>query len=113
MFNDNPAPAPFPGNDRNLLLRSGHQESKNSRNSHPLPPMTVVTLDLDLIVDVEAGVFPGEKLFDLFPAEAYIPSLGLDHHGLAFITYLKNNDLRSVGSAQVPGLHYTADGFFI
>jgi len=71
------------------------------------------TLDLDLIVDVEAGVFPGKKFFDLFPAEAYVLSLSLDHHGLAFVTYLKNNDLRSVGSAHVPSLHYTADGFFI
>ena len=26
--------------------------------------MTVVTLDLDLIVNIEAGVFPGEELFD-------------------------------------------------
>ncbi len=71
------------------------------------------TLDLDLIVDVEAGVFPGEKFFDLFPAEAYVLSLSLDHHGLAFITYLKNYDLRSIGRAQVPGLHYTTDGFLI
>ena len=26
--------------------------------------MTVVTLDLDLIVDIEAGVFPGKQLED-------------------------------------------------
>ena len=29
-----------------------------------LPSMTVVTLDLDLIVNIEAGVFPGEELVD-------------------------------------------------
>ena len=64
-------------------------------------------------LDIEAEVFPGEKFFDLFPAEAYVLLLRLDHHGLAFIAYLKNYDLRSVGRAQVPGLHYTTDGFLI
>ena len=31
--------------------------------------MTVVTLDLDLIVNIEAGVFPGAELVDQFPAD--------------------------------------------
>jgi hypothetical protein len=31
--------------------------------------MTVVALDLDLIVNIEAGVFPGEGLLDQFPAD--------------------------------------------
>jgi len=35
--------------------------------------MTVVALNLDLIVDIEAGVFPGEKLFDQFPADLLFP----------------------------------------
>ncbi len=35
--------------------------------------MTVVTLDLDLIVDIEAGVFPGEELVDQFPADLLFP----------------------------------------
>ncbi len=35
--------------------------------------MTVVSLDLDLIVDVEAGVFPGEELVDQFPADLLFP----------------------------------------
>jgi len=34
--------------------------------------MTVVTLDLDLIVNIEAGVFPGEELFDQFPADLFL-----------------------------------------
>jgi len=38
-----------------------------------LPSMTVVTLDLDLIVNIEAGVFPGEELVDLFPADLLCP----------------------------------------
>ena len=29
-----------------------------------LPPTNVVTLDLDLIENIEAGVFPGEELVD-------------------------------------------------
>ncbi len=33
------------------------------------PSMTVVTLDLDLIVNTEAGVSPGEELVDQFPAD--------------------------------------------
>lgn len=32
--------------------------------------MTVVSLDLDLIVDVEAGVFPGEELLKPYPLPA-------------------------------------------
>ncbi len=35
--------------------------------------MTVVTLDLDLIVNIEAGVFPGEELLDQFPADLLFP----------------------------------------
>ncbi len=35
--------------------------------------MTVVTLDLDLIVKIEAGVFPGEELVDPFPADLLFP----------------------------------------
>ena len=35
--------------------------------------MTVVTLDLDLIVNIEAGVFPGEELVDQFPADLLFP----------------------------------------
>lgn len=38
-----------------------------------LPSMTVVTLDLDLIVNIEAGVFPGEELADQFPADLLFP----------------------------------------
>ncbi len=38
--------------------------------------MVVLTLDLDLIVDVEPGVSLGEKLFDQFPADL----LFLDEH---------------------------------
>ncbi len=38
-----------------------------------LPPMTVVTLDLDLIVNIETGVFPGEELVDQFPADLLFP----------------------------------------
>jgi hypothetical protein len=34
-----------------------------------LPSMTVVTLDLDLIVNIETGVFPGKELVDKFPAD--------------------------------------------
>ncbi len=93
-----------------LLLGEG---GSNNILGQTLATVFGPTLDLDLIVDVEAGVFPGKKFFDLFPAEAYVLSLSLDHHRLAFITYLKNNDLRRVGSAQVPSLHYTAGGFFI
>jgi len=93
-----------------LLLGEGG--SKNTLGQ-TLATVFGPTLDLDLIVDVEAGVFPGKKFFDLFPAEAYVLSLSLDHHGLAFITYLKNYDLGSIGRTQVPGLHYTTDGFFI
>ena len=29
-----------------------------------LPPMLVLAFDFDLIVDIEAGVSPGEELFD-------------------------------------------------
>ncbi len=35
--------------------------------------MSVVTLDLDLIVNVEAGVSPGEELADQFPADLLFP----------------------------------------
>jgi len=35
--------------------------------------MTVVALDLDLIVNIEAGVFPGEELLDQFPADLLFP----------------------------------------
>ena len=35
--------------------------------------MTVVTLDLDLIVNIEAGVFPGKELVDQFPADLLFP----------------------------------------
>ncbi len=31
--------------------------------------MTVVSLDLDLIVNIETGIFPGEELVDQFPAD--------------------------------------------
>ena len=34
-----------------------------------LSSMTVVTLDLDLIVNIETGVFPGKELVDKFPAD--------------------------------------------
>ncbi len=34
-----------------------------------LPSMTVVTLDLDLIVNIAAGIFPGEELVHQFPAD--------------------------------------------
>jgi len=34
-----------------------------------LASMTVVTLDLDLIVNIETGVFPGQELVDPFPAD--------------------------------------------
>ncbi len=35
--------------------------------------MTVVTLDLNSIVNIEAGVFPGEELVDQFPADLLFP----------------------------------------
>ena len=35
--------------------------------------MTVVSLDLDLIVNIEAGVFPGEEPVDRFPADLLFP----------------------------------------
>ncbi len=35
--------------------------------------MTVVTLDLNLIVNIEAGVFPGEELIYQFPADFIFP----------------------------------------
>ncbi len=35
--------------------------------------MTVVALDLDLIANIEAGVFPGEELLDQFPADLFFP----------------------------------------
>ncbi len=35
--------------------------------------MIVVTLDLDLIVNIEAGVFPGEELVEQFPADLLFP----------------------------------------
>ena len=35
-----------------------------------------MALDLDLIVNIEAGVFPGEELVDPFPADL----LFLDEH---------------------------------
>ena len=38
-----------------------------------LPSMTVVTLDLDLIVNIEAGVFPREELVDEFRADLLFP----------------------------------------
>jgi len=38
-----------------------------------LPSMTVVTLDLDLIVNTEAGVSPGEELVDQFSADLIFP----------------------------------------
>ncbi len=39
--------------------------------------MTVVTLYLDLIVNIETGVFPGEKLVDHFPADLLFPEQDL------------------------------------
>ncbi len=38
-----------------------------------LPSMTVVTLNLDLIMNIETGVFPGEELADQFPADLLFP----------------------------------------
>ncbi len=35
--------------------------------------MTVVSLDLDLIVNIETGIFPGEELVDQFPADLHFP----------------------------------------
>jgi len=35
--------------------------------------MTVVTLDLDLIMNIATGVFPGEELADQFPADLLFP----------------------------------------
>ncbi len=39
--------------------------------------MTVVTLDHDLIVNIETGVFPGEELVDQFPADLLFPEQNL------------------------------------
>jgi len=41
--------------------------------SQTLPSMTVVTLDLDLIMNIATGVFPGEELADQFPADLLFP----------------------------------------
>ncbi len=38
-----------------------------------LPSMIVVALDLDLIMNIETGVFPGEELADQFPADLLVP----------------------------------------
>ena len=35
--------------------------------------MTVVALDLDSIVNIEAEVFPGKELLDQFPADLLFP----------------------------------------
>ncbi len=43
--------------------------------------MTVVALDLDLIVNIEAGVFPGEELLDQFPADLLFPEQHLKNLG--------------------------------
>ncbi len=53
-----------------LLLREGGTEDILGQ---ALPSMTVVTLDLNLIVNIEAGVFPGEELVDQFPADFLFP----------------------------------------
>ena len=39
--------------------------------------MTVLTLDLDLIVNIETGVLPGKQLVDQFPADYLFPELYL------------------------------------
>ncbi|MCZ6620577.1 MAG: hypothetical protein O7C72_01560, partial [Deltaproteobacteria bacterium] len=39
-----------------------------------IPPMAVVTLDLDLIMNIETGVFPGEELEGLTPGPRIYPS---------------------------------------
>jgi len=58
-----------------LLLREGGTEDILGQ---ALPSMTVVTLDLDLIVNIEAGVFPGEELVDQFPADFLFPEQHLN-----------------------------------
>ncbi len=54
-----------------LLLREGGTEDVLGQ---ALPSMTVVTLDLDLIVNIESGVFPGEELEGLTPGPRIYPS---------------------------------------
>ena len=49
-----------------LLLGEGGAEDILGQ---ALPSMAVVTLDLDLIVNIEAGVFPREELVDQLPAD--------------------------------------------
>ena len=42
--------------------------------------MTVVTLDLDLIVNIETGVFPGEELVNQFSADLLLLEQHLKDH---------------------------------
>ncbi len=57
-----------------LLLRERGSENILGQ---ALPSMTVVTLEHDMIVNIEAGVFPGEELVDQFPADLLFPELHL------------------------------------